>query len=36
MLKFTQFCNFKEFQEKSVFSLIVAQTFETGNFLNIF
>ena len=36
MLKFTQFCNFQELQEKSVFLLIVAQRSETGNFLKIF
>ena len=34
MLKFTQFCNLKELQEKSVFLITAVQTFEA--FLNIF
>ena len=33
MLKFTQFCNSKELQEKSTFLNIAAQALETGDFL---
>ena len=33
MLKFTQFCNLKELQEKSEFLEIAAQAFEAGDFL---
>ena len=31
MLKFIQFCNFKELQENSAFSKIAAQAFEAGD-----
>ena len=34
-LKFTQFCSFKELQNKSAFLKLAAQEFETGDFLNI-
>ena len=35
MLKFSQFWSFKEHQKKSAFLKLVAQEFETGDFLNI-
>ena len=36
MVKFTQFVTLKELKEKSTFLKIPAQTFEAGDFLNIF
>ena len=36
MLKFTQFCNFKELRKNQPFFEIAAQAFKAGNFLNIF
>ena len=36
MLKLTQIVTFKQLYEKSAFLKIAAQTFEVGDFLNIF
>ena len=36
MVKFTEFCPFKELQQKSALLKIEGQAFEAGDFLNIF